>query len=65
MKVSNRIAPVLKIIRFQDPHKDIDFWLTRPYQERLDALEEIRHEYNLWRFGAEPRFQRVFKIIKR
>jgi hypothetical protein len=65
MKTSRSIAPVVKILDIHTPHKDYDFWITRSYQERLDTLENIRNEYHLWRFGAEPRFQRVFKIIKR
>ncbi len=44
---------------------DVRYWRTRPYSERLAALEEIRRDYIRWRYGAEPRLQRVFKIVKR
>lgn len=40
------------------------YWQNRSYQERLAALEEIRTEYNSWRYNAEQRFQRVYRIIK-
>ena len=41
------------------------YWLDKTYQERLDALEEIRREYNQWKYNTQPRFQRVYRIIKR
>lgn len=44
---------------------DFSYWQTRSRSERLTVLEEIRQEYHQWRYGAEPRFQRVYSIIKR
>ena len=44
---------------------DLLYWLSRPPVERLKALEEIRQEYNTWKYGAEPRPQRVGRIIKK
>ncbi len=44
--------------------KESVYWQNRSYQERLAALEEIRTEYNSWRYNAEQRFQRVYHIIK-
>ncbi len=44
---------------------DLLYWLSRPPVERLSALEEIRQEYNRWKYGAEPRLQRVGRIIRK
>ncbi len=44
---------------------DFAYWQTRPYAARLAALEEIRQEYHRWKYGVQPRFQRVYRIIKR
>jgi hypothetical protein len=44
---------------------DFAYWQTQSYQARLEALEQIRREYHRWRYGAEPRFQRVYTIVKR
>lgn len=44
--------------------KESVYWHTKSYQERIDALEEVRREYNLWRYNAEQRLQRVYHIIK-
>jgi hypothetical protein len=59
------IEKVYTKINLQDKQSDFAYWQTRSYQERLEALEQIRKEYHLWRYGAEPRFQRVYKIVKR
>lgn len=44
---------------------DVLFWLTRSPEERLKALEQIRAEYNQWKYGTEQRFQRVYRVTKR
>jgi len=44
---------------------DVIFWLSRPAVERLSNLEAIRKEYNRWKYGTEPRLQRVYRIVKR
>jgi len=59
------IAKVVRIVKLGEQKPDSVYWRTRPPEERLAALEQIRREYHLWRYGAEPRFQRVFRIIKR
>lgn len=44
---------------------DFAYWQTKSYAERLAALEEIRHEYNSWKYSdAEQRFQRVYRITQ-
>ncbi len=44
---------------------DFAYWQSQPYEVRLATLEQIRREYHEWRYGAEPRFQRVYSIAKR
>ncbi len=44
---------------------DFGYWQSKSYAERLRALEEIRQEYNNWKYtDAEQRFQRVYRIVK-
>ncbi len=45
--------------------KDRYFWLKKSYAERLAALEELRREYHLWKYNAEPRFQRIYTVSQR
>ncbi len=44
---------------------DASYWRSRPYTERLAALEEIRREFHQWKYRVEPRLQRVYSIAER
>lgn len=49
----------------RSPKKDTVYWQSQSYQFRLAALEEIRQEFHQWKYHVQPRFQRVYSIIKR
>ncbi len=56
---------VVRKYRLGEEPKDSEFWQTRSYEERIEALERIRDEYNSWRYNADQqRFQRVYRVIK-
>ncbi|MBN1930776.1 MAG: hypothetical protein JW786_04115 [Desulfobacterales bacterium] len=59
------ISKVIKKYKFNEQPNDFVFWQSRSYEERLNALEQIRKEYNSWRYNAEQGFQRVYRIVKR
>lgn len=59
------IAKVVKKYRIGEQPTDATYWRTLPPQARLAALEQIRRHYITWKYGTEPRFQRVYTIIKR
>ncbi len=40
---------------------DIEYWLSRPPGERMEALEELRRHF----YGNLPRLQRVARVIQR
>lgn len=44
---------------------DVAWWRQQPPAARIAAVEEIRRDYHLWRYGAEPGFQRVLRIVER
>lgn len=44
---------------------DVIYWLSRSVFERLSNLQTIRKEYNQWKYGTEPRLQRVYRVVKR
>jgi hypothetical protein len=44
---------------------DFAYWQAQPPEERLRTLETIRREYHAWRYGAEPRLQRVCRVAER
>lgn len=59
------VARVVKKTSFDQAKSDAAYWRSRSYAERLAALEEIRREYNDWKYSdAEQRFQRVYRIAK-
>jgi len=59
------IEPIITKRKLSEKKTDAAYWRTQPYAVRLAALEEIRQEYHVWKYGAEPGFQRVYKIVKR
>lgn len=54
----------IQIKRLSDESNDFEYWQSQSYLARLVALEEIRTEYNTWKYGAQSRFQRVCRVIK-
>jgi len=59
------IEPTYTKLRIDEQKTDFAYWQTQPYQLRLAALELIRQEFHRWKYGAEPRLQRVHTITKR
>jgi hypothetical protein len=60
-----KIQPVLTKVQVTEQKSDFAYWQTQSYELRLATLEQIRQEYHQWRYGVQPRFQRVCTIIKR
>ena len=58
------IKKVVTKVSLRDQKSDADYWLSQTPAARLAALDEIRREYHQWRYGAEPRLQRVYTIVK-
>jgi hypothetical protein len=65
MASKDKVIKVVSRVSLDEPKTDFAFWLPQPYQARLAALEQIRREYHLWKYGAEPGLERVYKIVKR
>ena len=59
------IEKVVRKIPLDKQGREADYWRTQSYQARLAALEEIRREYHQWKYGSEPRLQRVYTITQR
>jgi hypothetical protein len=65
MQRTSGIKKVVTRLKVGEKKTDAAYWRKQPYAARLAALEEIRQEYHRWRFGGEPGFQRVYRIVKR
>ena len=59
------IQKTYRKVSLDKQEKEAVFWRTQPVEARLAALEQIRHEYHQWKYGSEPRLQRVYTIVKR
>ena len=59
------IKKIVTKVKLSEQKSDFLYWQTKSYTERLNVLEEIRREYNNWKYtDAEQRFQRVYRIVK-
>lgn len=54
----------IKILKIDEVTSDFAFWQTRPYEERLAALESIRNDTIKWAYDIQPGFQRVYRIVE-
>ena len=65
MRNKNRMDKTkIRIYKMGEAPTDFSYWRTRPYIERLEALESIRNDYIRWAYDSQPGFQRVYRIIK-
>lgn len=59
----------VKKVSLHEAQSDAEFWRSRPPEERLAAVEEIRRQYHDWPEYPEdediPRLQRVCRVCKR
>lgn len=55
---------VVQIIRTEEQQSDVTYWKAQPPEYRLATLETIRQEYHLWKYGYQPGFQRIYRIVK-
>jgi hypothetical protein len=54
----------VKITKLGDNSNDIQYWASLDGVERLRQMEELRKNYNNWKYGTEQGFQSVYRIIK-
>ena len=52
-------------VQLREQTSDFAYWQTQSYRATLSALEEIRQDYHRWKYNnAQPRFQRVYTVVK-
>jgi hypothetical protein len=54
----------INIAKIDEVKSDFTYWQSRPYEERLAALESIRNDYIKWAYDIQPGFQRVYRIVE-
>lgn len=55
---------VIKKTSTREKQSDLEYWLTKTPQERLNALEFLRQQYINFNQNVQPRLQRVCTITK-
>ena len=65
MDKQRSIEKVYRKTKLQEQGTDFSYWQKQTPEKRLLTLEQIRQEYQLWKYDSQPRFQRVFSITKR
>lgn len=43
---------------------EYQYWITRPYKERIDAIEMLRQSYMSSRNDIPDRLQRVYRLTR-
>jgi hypothetical protein len=56
---------VVKIFSLKDRQSDYSYWMSKPVQERLAAIETLRQQYIKFNKDLQPRLQRVCRVISR
>ncbi len=60
------MQPAVRITSLKDQARDdLRYWLSRPVAERLAAVEQLRRDHEGVPADAEPRLQRVCRIVQR
>lgn len=65
MQTTEDTRLAIRVYKKGEEPDDVLYWLSRPPIERIQALEEIRKQYNDWKYGPGHEFQRVYKLVKR
>jgi protein tyrosine/serine phosphatase len=50
-----------KLSDLKNDKSDLEYWLSKTDQERMEAMEKLRKQYG----GSDQRLQRVVRVIKR
>jgi hypothetical protein len=62
VSIGNR--SIIRKIKLAEEKSDYSYWINQSVEARLDALESLREEFNNWKFNDQPKFQRVYRVIK-
>ncbi len=65
MEKKREIEKIVAMTPIAEQVSDFAYWQSQPPQARLAALEQIRREYHHWKYGAEPRLERIYRIVER
>lgn len=56
-----KVVTKKKLSDLKNDKSDLEYWLSKTHQERIEAVEKLRRQYG----GSDQRLQRVVRVIKR
>ncbi len=56
-----KVVTKKKLSDLKNDKSDLEYWLSKTDQERIEAVEKLRRQYG----GSDQRLQRVVRVIKR
>lgn len=65
LNASNIESTYFKGFKKGEEPDDVLYWLSRLPIERIITLEEIRKQYNDWKYSSGREFRSVYKVVKR
>lgn len=60
----SEVARVVARKSMSEPDRDRDYWLTRPVEERIAALVDLRREFEGWTVETEPGLPRTARVLR-
>ena len=63
--VKTYVEKVIKVVSKNDDTSNIEYWRSLTGVERLKNLEKIRKEVIKQKYGVDPGFQRVVRVIRK
>ena len=56
-----KVVTKKKLSDLKNDKSDLEYWLSKTDQERIEAVEKLRRQYG----GSDQRLQRVVRVTKR
>ncbi len=56
-----KVVTKKKLSDLKNDKSDLEYWLSKTHQERIEAVEKLRRQYG----GSDQRLQRVVRVTKR
>ncbi|OGU67702.1 MAG: hypothetical protein A2W30_05130 [Ignavibacteria bacterium RBG_16_36_9] len=56
---------VISVIKKSEERNDFQFWQSKSYHERIDAIETLRSQYFQMKENVQQGLQRVYTVVNR
>ncbi|MGV6851046.1 MAG: hypothetical protein ACWA5R_02565 [bacterium] len=58
------VRKVTGVTKQEDQPSDYQYWKTRPFSERIDAIEILRQSWMSFQKNAPQRLQRIYRVTQ-